>query len=210
MNIAPVKTPYLLKHVFSSLTWNFPHSNKTIYLTFDDGPTPIITDWVLETLKSYNAKASFFCVGNNVSKYPDIYERIITGGHKVGNHTHTHLKGWKSSTEEYLKNVNDASQYISSNLFRPPYGQIRPKQVNALSQLNYKIVMWSILSLDWDKNISKEKCAMNVINNTSEGDIIVFHDSIKASINMQYALPKVLEHFSRKGFEFKRIPESIQ
>ena len=210
MNFTPVKTPPLLKHVFSKLTWNIPNSSKTIYLTFDDGPTPIITDWVLEILKNYDAKASFFCVGKNVLAHPDIYERIITSGHNVGNHTHTHLKGWKTSTVEYLKNIENASLCITSNLFRPPYGQIRPKQVTALSQLDYKIVMWTILSLDWDKNISKEKCVMNVINNTSEGDIIVFHDSVKASVNMQYALPKVLDYFSRKGYEFKRIPESIQ
>ena len=210
MNFTPVKTPPLLKHVFSNLTWNIPNSKKTIYLTFDDGPTPIITDWTLNTLKKYNAKASFFCVGKNVLAHPDIYERIIADGHKVGNHTHTHLKGWKSSTVEYLNNVEEASHCIASNLFRPPYGQILPKQVTALSQLDYKIVMWTILSLDWDKNISKEKCVMNVLNNASEGDIIVFHDSAKASVNMQYALPKVLDYFSSKGYEFKRIPESTQ
>jgi len=209
VNFTPVKTPPLLKQVFSNLTWNIPNSKKSIYLTFDDGPTPIITDWTLKTLKSYNAKASFFCIGKNVLAHPDIYERIIADGHTVGNHTHTHIKGWKSSTAEYLNNVDEASFCITSNLFRPPYGQILPKQVTALAQLEYKVIMWSILSLDWDKNISKEKCVLNVINNTSEGDIIVFHDSIKASVNMKYTLPKVLDHFSSKGFEFKRIPESI-
>jgi peptidoglycan/xylan/chitin deacetylase (PgdA/CDA1 family) len=209
VNFTPVKTPPLLKHAFSNLIWNIPNSEKIIYLTFDDGPTPEITDWTLKTLKAFDASASFFCIGQNVLAHPDIYKRIITEGHQVGNHSHEHIKGWRSSTKNYIENVEKASIHISSKLFRPPYGQLLPKQITALSQLDYKIIMWTILSLDWDYNIPKEKCAENVITNTSDGDIVVFHDSEKAWNNMQYALPKVLEFFTEKGYKFRRIPESI-
>lgn len=207
MNFIPVKPPFLLKHVFSNLVWNFPVTEKILYLTFDDGPTPEISDWTLDILKSYNAKATFFCVGENVNACPDIYDRIINDGHAIGNHTYNHIKGWKSTTQEYLDNIDKAATVIDSKLFRPPYGQILPKQSSAISKLDYKIIMWNILSQDWDSSISKEKCARNVINNASKGDIVVFHDSKKASHNMKYALPLVLEHFSKNGYVFKRIPE---
>ncbi len=209
MNFTPVRTPLLLQHAFRDVIWNIPNEKKVIYLTFDDGPTPEVTDWTLNTLDCYRAKATFFCVGENVKTHPDIFERIKANGHAIGNHTHNHIKGWKSSTQDYLNNIEKASSYISSKLFRPPYGQIYPRQIAAISKLKYKIIMWTILSLDWNNQVSKEKCLKNVIDNSSDGDIIVFHDSIKASNNMMYTLPKVLEYFSKKGFEFKRIPESI-
>jgi len=200
----------LLKHVFSNLVWNYATNEKILYLTFDDGPTPEITDWTLEILKSFNAKATFFCVGDNVNSYPEIYDRITNDGHAVGNHTYNHIKGWKSTTQEYLDNIEKAATLISSKLFRPPYGQILPKQSNAISKQDYKIIMWNILSQDWDSTISKEKCASNVINNATKGDIVVFHDSVKASHNMMYSLQMVLEHFSKNGYVFKRIPGSNQ
>jgi peptidoglycan/xylan/chitin deacetylase (PgdA/CDA1 family) len=216
MNIIPVKTPKLVKHVLPSLVWNIETTEKVIYLTFDDGPTPEITDWVLNTLDIFNAKATFFCIGKNIEKHPDIFKNIIKKGHAIGNHTYDHLKGWKTNTEEYLLNINKAQNKIDSNyktkplLFRPPYGRIKLKQVNALSKLNYQIIMWNILSKDWDKTIEKEVCLKNVILNTKEGDIVVLHDSIKASRNMQYTLPRMLDHFTKEGYEFRRIPELTQ
>ena len=215
MNLTPVKTPIVAKRMFPNYVWDIPSTNKTIYLTFDDGPTPEITNWTLEVLKEYNAKATFFCIGRNVKNHPGIFQNILNDGHAVGNHTNNHVKGWRTSTKNYLSNIDDAQKIIDSeiknhqskivNLFRPPYGQIRPKQGKALLQLNYNIVMWNVLSFDWDHTISNETCLENVIYNTSDGSIVVFHDSIKASNNMKYTLPKTLEHFSKKGYSFKSI-----
>ncbi len=213
MNITPVKTPIVAKRMFPNYIWDIPSTNKTIYLTFDDGPTPEITNWTLEVLKQYNAKATFFCIGKNIKNHPDIFQNILKDGHAIGNHTNNHVKGWRTSTKDYLANIDEAEGVMSdhikvnnnSKLFRPPYGQISPKQGKALMQLNYKIVMWNVLSFDWDKTISNETCLENVIENTSDGSIVVFHDSVKASNNMMYALPKMLEHFSKKGYTFKSI-----
>ena len=216
MSFTPIKTPWIAKKLFPNYIWDISTTEKVIYLTFDDGPTPEITDWVLNTLDSFNAKATFFCIGKNIEKHPDIFKNIIKKGHAIGNHTYDHLKGWKTNTEEYLLNINKAQNKIDSNyktkplLFRPPYGRIKLKQVNALSKLNYQIIMWNILSKDWDKTIEKEVCLKNVILNTKEGDIVVLHDSIKASRNMQYTLPRMLDHFTKEGYEFRRIPELTQ
>ena len=216
MTIVPVKTPRVVKEMFPNYVWDIPTSGKDIYLTFDDGPSPEITDWTLDTLHRYNAKATFFCIGNNVEKHPDIFQRIISEGHAIGNHTHNHIKGWKTKTKDYLENIEEAQHIINAQIqnsefriqkfFRPPYGQIKPKQGKQLIKLGYKIIMWNVLSFDWDKAVSKEKCLDNVISNATNGSIIVFHDSVKASKNMQYALPKVLEHFKSKGFNFKYMP----
>lgn len=225
MNLIPVRTPKLAKSLFPDLVWDLPSKEKVIYLTFDDGPTPIITDWTLDVLKQYNAKATFFCIGKNVEAHPEIFNKIIADGHSIGNHTYNHIKGWTTSTENYILNIEKAQKVQSaecrvqsnienskllthnSKLFRPPYGQIKPKQAKTLIQLGYKIIMWMVAAIDWDASVSKEKCLDNVVNNTISGDIVVFHDSIKAANNMQYALPKVLEYFSEKGFKFKCIPE---
>jgi len=222
MNLTPVTTPKLAKSLFPDLVWDLSSKENVIYLTFDDGPTPKITDWTLDILKQYNAKATFFCIGKNVEEHPTIFKRIISEGHSTGNHTQNHLKGWKTKTEDYLIDIEKAQEemnnqiqnsefspdsYRDQNLFRPPYGQIKPKQAKQLLQLGYKIIMWKVLAIDWDASVSNEKCLENVVNNTLSGDIVVFHDSIKAANNMQYALPKVLEYFSDKGFEFRRIPE---
>jgi peptidoglycan/xylan/chitin deacetylase (PgdA/CDA1 family) len=207
MNFTPVTAPKIAKSLFPDLIWNLPSKEKVIFFTFDDGPTPEITDWTLDVLKQYNAKATFFCIGINVDEHPTIFKRILAEGHSIGNHTHNHLKGWKTNTKEYIDNVFIAEKYIqNSKLFRPPYGQIKPKQAKQLIQLGYKIIMWNVLAIDWDHSVSNQKCLENVINNTSSGDIVVFHDSLKAANNMQYALPKVLEYFSKREFEFKRIP----
>ena len=206
MNLTPVTTPKLAKSLFPYLVWDLPSKEKVIYLTFDDGPTPIITDWTLDVLKKYSARATFFCLGKNVEEHPTIFKKILDEGHSVGNHSYNHLKGWKTKTKDYIENVLKAENVIhDSKLFRPPYGQIKPKQAKRLTELGYKIIMWKVLSIDWDALVSNSKCLENVIKNTSSGDIVVFHDSVKAANNMQYALPKVLEYFSKKGFVFKRI-----
>ena len=205
MSFTPSKTPLVVKKIFPNYVWDIPSSEKEIYLTFDDGPTPNITNWTLGVLKQYKAKATFFCVGDNIEKHPDIFQDIMNHGHAIGNHTQNHVKGWKTTTKTYLDNLEYASKLMSTKLFRPPYGQITPKQSRKIIKLGYHIIMWNVLSLDWDNTVSKETCLDNVINNTKPGSIVVFHDSIKASINMQYALPKVLEHFSKKGYVFKSI-----
>ena len=210
MKTKPVKVPNLISRSLPGLTWNFPDQKNSLYLTFDDGPTPEITPWVLNTLDKYNAKACFFCVGANVEKYPEIFEDILDRGHTIGNHSFSHLKGWKTKTKKYIADVSKAAKFIPSNLFRPPYGQIKPKQIRAIKKSGYEIVMWSVLSRDWDNSISAEDCLNNVIDHTKSGDIVVFHDSEKAAKNMMPSLEGTLAYFSDKGFEFKRIPEPDQ
>lgn len=218
MTLAPVKIPFVVKKMFPNYIWDIATNEKIIYLTFDDGPTPEITHWTLNTLKTYNAKATFFCIGNNIEKHPEIFRSIIENGHAIGNHTQNHVKGWKTKTADYLSEVEQAEKNIqkekpqqntsASNalkLFRPPYGKLTSKQGKGLMALGYKIVMWDILSFDWDRNISEAKCLKNVISKTKKGSIVVFHDSVKASKNMQSTLPKVLKHFTEQGFVFKSL-----
>lgn len=176
---------------------------KKIYLSFDDGPHPVATPFVLDMLKQYDARATFFCIGKNVAAYPDIFQRIVAEGHSVGNHTQDHLNGWLTGTETYLRNVGLAKRYIQSPLFRPPYGKIRSAQVKKMH--HYRIIMWDVLSGDFDKSVSTNECIQNVIQHTNNGSIVVFHDSEKAWSTMSNALPVVLEHFKKKGFEFAAI-----
>lgn len=215
MPFTPVKTPLVAKKMFPNYVWDIPTNEKVIYLTFDDGPTPEITNWTLNTLKKFSAKATFFCIGKNIELHPDIFQNIINNGHTIGNHTQNHIKGWKNSSEKYIANTEEAqgiirNQMLNSKLkeqklFRPPYGQITPKQGKKLIALGYKIIMWDVLSFDWDKNVTKENCLNNIISKTKYGSIIVFHDSVKASENMKYALPKVLEYFSSNNYSFNAI-----
>lgn len=230
MTLTPIKTPLIAKKMFPNYVWDIPTSDKIIYLTFDDGPTPEITNWTLNTLKSFDAKATFFCIGKNIEAHPDIFQNILNEGHAIGNHTYNHIKGWKTSTEDYVANVLKVEQIMSSefrvqssefqkitdseiniqqskinNLFRPPYGQITPKQGKELMKLGYKIIMWDVISFDWDNTVSEETCLNNVVTKSTDGSIIVFHDSVKASRNMQYTLPKTLEYFSEKGYGFKPL-----
>lgn len=193
--------------MFKDRTWSLSGNPNKIYLTFDDGPHPVITPFVLDELKKFNAKATFFCIGKNVELYPDVYKRIIEEGHRVANHTYTHLNGFKSSDEDYLEDIYRAKKIIDSNLFRPPYGRITRFQQNCLRQKRYHLttIMWSVLSGDFDQSITKEKCLKNVLYSTKKGSIVVFHDSEKAADKMMYALPLVLKHFSEKGFSFDSI-----
>ena len=201
------------KLFYPSLLWNKPEESNTIYLTFDDGPHPTITPWVISELKKHQAKATFFCVGENISKYPEVVAEIISAGHSCGNHTYNHLNGWRSSNEEYLENVSKAESTITkqlgskdrNKLFRPPYGKIRPSQIKALQNLDYKIVMWDVLSADFDAEISNEQCYRNVVKLGKPGSIVVFHDSNKASEKLKEVLPRVLNYFSEKGYSFKAL-----
>jgi len=201
-----IKTPRIIKRIFSNYTWCFPFKKKEIYLTFDDGPIPEVTEFVLNELEKYNAKATFFCIGDNVKKHPLIYAKLLKNGHAIGNHTYNHLNGWKTNNKSYIDNIKKASKLLNNTkLFRPPYGKIKSKQAKHLFKNGYKIIMWDVLSADFDTSITKEKCLENVIKNTTQGSIIVFHDSIKASEKLYYALPKILKEFSKRNYKFKAI-----
>ncbi len=178
-----------------------PAYDNKIYLSFDDGPHPVATPFVLDLLKEYNARASFFCIGKNVDNHPDIYKRIIQEGHRTGNHTFTHANGWKTGTEEYIREIRKTSGLISSDLFRPPYGRVRFSQLRKIrNELGMKTVMWSLLSGDFDPAISPARCAENVLRNMKPGSIIVFHDSEKALDKLRHALPLVLEEIKKRGW----------
>lgn len=203
-----VKTSWWLKAMYPSFVWNKPTKDKVLYLTFDDGPHPTITPFVLEQLQEYNAKATFFCIGKNIVEYPQIYQQILQEGHTVGNHTHHHLNGWKTKNKVYLENIQLAAKYIDSTMFRPPYGRIKKSQGKQLLTSNSKlrtIVMWDVLSADFDTKITPEKCLQNVTKNAKSGSIIVFHDSDKAWNRLQYALPKTLDYFSKIGYRFEAL-----
>ncbi len=201
-----VKTPWWIKKIYPFYTWSIPTKEKILYLTFDDGPHPEATPFVLSELKKFDALATFFCVGKNVLAYPDIYKRILDEGHTVGNHTQNHLNGWKTPNDIYMKDIAEAANYIDSNLFRPPYGRITLFQAKnlpaAMKGKKSKIIMWDVLSADFDESITNEQSLQIVVFRSSPGSIIVFHDSEKAFQRLSYALPKLLHHFSEQGFKF--------
>ena len=201
-----IKTPQFIQNLFPNFTWRIPTEGKELYLTFDDGPIPEVTPWVLEQLDKFQAKATFFCVGDNIKKHPAVFKQVRKNGHSVGNHTLHHLNGWTSDNIPYFHNVRHCASLVDSVLFRPPYGKLRPKQAQFL-QRHYRIVMWDVLSGDFDAHISKEQCLHNVIHNAQNGSVIVFHDSLKAKEKLEYVLPKVLEHFSGLGYRFEKLNE---
>ncbi len=193
--------------MYPSLIWDIPSPAKTIYLSFDDGPIPEVTPFVLETLERYQAKATFFCIGDNVRKHPDIFQQVKEAGHSIGNHTFNHLNGWKTDTDKYLENIDLCEGFTEMRLFRPPYGRILPSQIKAIKK-NYpttKIIMWDILSGDFDLNIDADKCYKNATQATESGSIIVFHDSIKAYPRLKTALPRAMEFWKNEGYNFERI-----
>ena len=199
-----VKTPWLLKKLYPKFIWDAPRSPRCIYLTFDDGPIPIVTPFVLNILKQYQAKATFFCIGDNVSKHPEEFELVKNAGHNIGNHTFNHLKGWKTDGKTYTDNFLKTDDILHTNLFRPPYGRIKRSQIKLLKQAkpNLDVIMWDVLSGDFDQDLSPEDCLQNVLKHTENGSIIVFHDSLKAFDRLEYVLPKAMEEWSRKGYEF--------
>jgi peptidoglycan/xylan/chitin deacetylase (PgdA/CDA1 family) len=203
-----VKPPILAEKIFASAIWNVPNSKNRVYITFDDGPIPEITPWVLDTLAKHNAKATFFCIGDNVKKHPKVFKQVVKAGHSIGNHTFNHLKGWKTSNNDYYKNIKEADQLLHTKLFRPPYGKIKISQSKHLHD-DFKIIMWDVLSMDYSKDISPDECLKNVIDNYTDGSIIVFHDSLKAEKNMKYVLPKLLEHLSENGFTSSSLPDNL-
>jgi len=198
----------MFKTLMPKFTWQL-QSVDTVYLTFDDGPHPEITPKVLALLAAYQAKATFFCVGDNVSKYPAVYQQIVKQGHEVGNHTFNHLKGWRTQDQVYLANVAQARQFIDSKLFRPPYGRITKTQSKCLLKDGYKIIMWTVLSGDFDTQISGKRCYQNIVSKLKMGDIIVFHDSEKASERLFEALPEFLNYCQLHNIKVKAISESI-
>ena len=203
-----IKTPFWLRLIYRSCIWRKPNQDRVLYLSFDDGPHPEATPFVLEQLSNFNAKASFFCIGKNVQLYPEIYAAILAAGHVVGNHTQNHINGWKNTIENYIDDIQEATKVIHSNLFRPPYGRISFSQIKALRldpALPQQIVMWDVLSGDFDTTITGEQCANNVIQHAGPGSIVVFHDSAKAMDRLRIALPKVLAHFSKLGYQFKAL-----
>ena len=205
------KTPQFVQRIFFRYAWRIHTNKKEIFLTFDDGPVPDFTPWVLDQLKAHKAKATFFCVGDNIAKHGEIYQRILDEGHSVGNHTFNHLQGWKTPTKKYVKNILKAESYLYKNvqrqkkLFRPPYGKIRPQQARALRKRGYQIVMWDVLSGDFDQGLSKEECLAQTKTAIRNGSIVVFHDSDKSFKNLDYVLPKLLKHFSEEGFRFEAL-----
>lgn len=200
-------SPIWLQWFYPTLTWHKNRKEKIIFLTFDDGPIPVVTPFVLNTLKKFNAAATFFCIGENIDKHPEVFADLIEAGHKVGNHTYNHLKGLNFKDNEYLDNIKKCAQHTGIQLFRPPYGRIKKSQIKALNLLNpeVEIVMWDVLSGDFDQSITTEKCVNNVLKNVKNGSIIVFHDSLKAFGHLEESLPIILEELSKQGYAFKAL-----
>ena len=202
-----VSPPKIARYLFPDAIWRLPSSpyNKpVVYLTFDDGPTPQITEWVLNLLEQKKIKATFFCVGKNIEKYPELFARTKAGGHTCANHTYEHLNGWRTQKSKYADNVLKCSAYFENRLFRPPYGKVTPAQYAELKKL-FRFVFWDIISFDFDSKTTPEQCYNNVVKHARNGSIIVFHDSIKAKKNMEFALPRAIESLKEKGFEFASL-----
>ncbi len=214
MPLYPIKTPYIVKKLYPNYIWSFSTKAKEIYLTFDDGPIPEVTEFVLRELKKYGAKATFFCIGENIQKHPDIFAKILSEKHQIGNHTFNHLHTRQASKTTYIENVYEGEKAIHKyckeirsreKFFRPPYGIIKRSYAKQLREKGYKIVMWDVISADFDPKVSPEKCLRNVLQNTRKGSIVVFHDSLKAKQNLYFTLPKVMEAYAKEGFTFKAL-----
>lgn len=202
-----VKTPFWLRLIYPSLLWRKLNDSNKIYITFDDGPIPIVTDFVINTLKKYDASATFFCIGDNIRKHPDVFQKLKDEGHRIGNHTFNHLRGWDTDNDTYLDNIGKCHELVQSDLLRPPYGRIKNTQIKRVKEAfpGMQIVMWDVLSGDFDRELSPEKCLQNVIKHTRPGAIIVFHDSLKAFDRLEYVLPRALEIWKEKGYVFGKL-----
>lgn len=201
VNLSP---PRFFQRFFKNIIWNFPLETEGIFLTFDDGPTPGVTPWVLEQLRLYNAKATFFCLAKNIEMHLEIFKTIVAEGHAVGNHSYSHIRGWGTDTTQYVQDIIYANSFVNSNLYRPPYGRITPRQFKLLRH-QYKIILWDVLSMDYSRRVSPRKVYRFVMDNARPGSIVVFHDSLKAERNLRYALPRVLDKLTEKGYVFKPI-----
>ena len=199
-----IKTPTLIQFFFPSLLWSKKRDKKILYLTFDDGPYNMLSPFILDELKKYKAKATFFYLGSKAEKYPQLIKRCKDENHKIGNHTYSHPNGWKTKNSRYYQDIEKANKLLNSNLFRPPYGRIKPTQINHLKKY-YKIIMWDILSWDFDKKTSPKECYNNIIKNTKSGSIIVLHENEKSAKNVKEVLPKILSYFSSQGFKFEKL-----
>jgi peptidoglycan/xylan/chitin deacetylase (PgdA/CDA1 family) len=205
-----VKTNRFIKWIFPKYVWDIPNSGKKVFLTFDDGPTPEVTQWALSQLQQFNAKATFFCIGNNIESHPDIFKKVLDDGHAIGNHTFNHLNGWQHDNRKYLENVRQCADSINkltveTKLFRPPYGKVKKSQAKILRESGYEIVMWDILSADFDHSITPEQCLNHVIKNIESGSVVIFHDSVKGFKNLEYVLPKTLAFLKENGYECAAI-----
>lgn len=205
------KTPYWLKSIYPGLIWHKNRNRKALYLTFDDGPIPIVTEYVLEQLHQHDAKATFFCVGDNIAKHPHVFQKIIEQGHSIGNHTFNHINGWQTEDEMYCQNIAQCQKRIDQSyqrnlrpLFRPPYGKITRRQARHLKKY-YEIIMWDVLSGDFDTDLDHEICLEKTISATRNGSIVVFHDSFKAEKTLRYCLPKFLSYFNERGYSFDAL-----
>lgn len=203
------RNPFLLRQWYKkALLWRIPNIKDEVFLTFDDGPTPEITPRILDILREHKVKATFFCVGKNVQKYPDLFQQILSEGHNVGNHSFNHLNAWETDRKTYLESINKASELIPSKMFRPPYGKISPKLIRYLRRY-YKIIMWTVISGDFDADVNPEQCFKNATAKTKVGDILVFHDNLNAKKNVLDALPKTLDYFTSLGIKVSAIPDKF-
>lgn len=203
-----VRTPEIIQNLFPNFVWRIPTTDKRIYLTFDDGPIPEVTPWVMDHLNNFNAKATFFCVGENVQKHPGIFLKLRKNGHSLASHTNNHISGWSTENIPYFHNVRRGATLVKSPIFRPPYGRIKPSQMPFLMR-HYHIVMWDVLSGDFDPKISEDQCLDNVLENTRPGSIIVFHDSLKSQKKLEFVLPQVLAYFTKQGYTFQPLTEEL-
>jgi len=200
------KAPNILTRISKSIIWKINTTEKKIFLTFDDGPHPTITQEVLAILKDYRAKATFFCLGSNAKEHPGIIDKIISEDHAIGNHTYSHMNGWVTKSRDYIEDVFACEDYLKTVLFRPPYGRIKPVQIKQLKR-NFHIILWTVISGDFDVKLKPEKCLESTIENSGSGSIIVFHDSEKAKERVLFSLPAFLEKFSKSGYKFESISE---
>lgn len=209
----PHRTPFFLPLLYPSLLWRMPSDERALYLTFDDGPVPGPTEFVLDVLREHNARATFFCIGDNVRKYPDLFRRIGEEGHAIGNHTFHHINGWRTRSADYLADVRKFDEVSAAagmerkvRLFRPPYGKITPRQIAGLR--HYTVAMWDVLTQDYDNRLAKERCLDGSLRACRAGSLVVFHDSFKARRNMEYALPRLMDRLSDE-FVFKALPDQV-
>jgi peptidoglycan/xylan/chitin deacetylase (PgdA/CDA1 family) len=203
-----VQPALLIRKLLPGSIWRMPGSGKTVYLTFDDGPTPGVTEQVLSMLAEVGAKGTFFCIGNCVEKHPELFHKLLEDGHAVGNHTYSHHNGWQVSMNNYIEDVKKCNQIFKSKLFRPPYGKLSPRQFIHLRKM-YSIIMWDVLSMDYDTRLSSETCLNNVLHHVRNGSVITFHDSVKAWPRLKEILPQILHELSNQGFTFSVIQPKI-